>query len=900
MEKTTVKKRWCVVAVLGALAWSVVAASESAAAPLEDRCVYLPTNLLVDKNIDDGLAILRRASQAGYNGVVLADSKFMRWDQLPKRYATNVDRFRQAIRSLKLKCIACVCPIGYSNELLSRDPNLAEGLPARDVPFVARDGKLVGADDAVRIVNGGFEQSKRNVPAGWSFVDQPGKISFIDSEVKCEGRCSLRMEDIGLHDPAHGNGRVCQKIAVRPFHYYHVAVTVKTENFETPGQVHVSVIAPGGTMLNYCEPRIERTQPWKQVDITFNSLEFSEVVLYLGVWGGRRGKIWWDDVRIEPAGLVNVVRRDGAPLRATSADGQTAYVEGRDFQGAADPKLGTVPYRGEFSVWHEPPVMTLPADTRIRSGDKVLMSYYHTAIIYQGQVMCCMAEPKVYEILRWQIQQVHRHLAPDGYFFEHDEIRVQGWDESCRNTGKTPGELLSENVRKCVELVRAEDAGKPIYVWSDMFDPYHNARKSGRYYLVKGDGPWFGSWKGLDKDVVIVNWNSAPAHRGDSLRHFSGLGQRQILAGYYDGPVDAIRGWLKDSQQAPGVIGVMYTTWRHQYADLERFAAALGPAPTRAPATAAPPVFPRATAAGLPVFYHRGVVLDYEKLKYNPCNVVIIPSVVRVDHYFDKPLGRYSMYYAPHNPPGGICLAYADRLEGPWKEYGANPLIARDWPPHYKVSHVSGPHAIWIEEERKLFVYYHGENDVTRFASTSDGVHFHYEGVAFTTKMFPDVSEASYARMFRYTLPGKDNRYIALLMGNNRGTRRIYLAWSKDGRRWEPRQTPLVDPPPGTAQVAQAWFLPWQGKHYLIYHAHWAVNPLIVDLHVSEVDPALEQSKYLGLFYDHASAGPGNVAQMSPCIVEGQGKLYLFTNIGPRLNQKIALATADVQDGPHP
>ncbi len=105
-----------------------------------------------------------------------------------------------------------------------------------------------------------------------------------------------------------------------------------------------------------------------------------------------------------------------------------------------------------------------------------------------------------------------------------------------------------------------------------------------------------------------------------------------------------------------------------------------------------------------------------------------------------------------------------------------------------------------------------GENDVTRIASTTDGIHFQYEGVAVTTKMFDGVTEASYARVFRYTLPGKDNRYIMLLMGNNRGTRRIYLGWSKDDRTWESRRTPLVDPPPGTGQIAQAWYFPWRGR----------------------------------------------------------------------------------------
>jgi hypothetical protein len=309
-------------------------------------------------------------------------------------------------------------------------------------------------------------------------------------------------------------------------------------------------------------------------------------------------------------------------------------------------------------------------------------------------------------------------------------------------------------------------------------------------------------------------------------------------------------------------------------------------------------------------------------------------------------VGRFYLYYAPHNAPGGICLAYADKLEGPWKEYEANPIIRREWPPHYKVSHVSGPEAIWIEEEHRLFLYYHGENNVTRFASSIDGINFQYEGVAVTTDMFDRISEASYARVFRYSLPGRDNRYLMLVMGNCQGTRNIYLAWSNDGRKWEPRRTPLLTPPPGTSQVAQAWYLPWQGKHYLIYHAHQAGNETYASLHVSEVDAAFEHTRHLGVFYDRTSFAPDNVAQMSPCLVMEDGqrvegvsrgmsfqpmnhrqdadatksrgqdardngtpsfrladagetpatpnRLYLFTNIGPRLNQKIALAIADI------
>ena len=542
---------------------------------LEHRWIYLSTNMLVEENVKKDLALLRRAAEAGYTGVVLTDAKFIRWDGLPERYVHNVGRVRQACCELNLDCIAAVCPIGYSSGLLSRDPNLAAGLPVVDAPFVARDGRLIPTGTSVTLANGGFEENKRHMPVGWRFVDRPGEITFIDSDVKCEGNCSLRMEGIGRHDPEHGHGRACQTLLVKPFRYYHVSVAIKTEDFDAASDVRIAVLAPGGASLNYREPRVARTQDWRRVDITFNSLEFAEVNLYLGVWGGQGGKIWWDDVRIEPGGLVNVVRREGAPLRVVSEDGKTVYVEGKDFDGARDPKLGVVRYAGQFTAWHEPPLPTLPPGSRINEGQTVLLSYYHTALIHRDQVMCCMAEPKVNDILRWQVEHVHKHVQPDGYFLQHDEIRVQGWDQSCVKTGKTPGQLLAENVKKCIEIVREQDPGKPIYVWSDMFDPFHNARRTGRYYLVKGDGPWFGSWEALDKDVIIVNWNSRKDPRAGSLKHFADRGHKQILAGYYDGPVDAIRGWLDDAREVPGVVGVMYTTWRHQYNDLEPFARVL-------------------------------------------------------------------------------------------------------------------------------------------------------------------------------------------------------------------------------------------------------------------------------------------------------------------------------------
>jgi len=105
-----------------------------------------------------------------------------------------------------------------------------------------------------------------------------------------------------------------------------------------------------------------------------------------------------------------------------------------------------------------------------------------------------------------------------------------------------------------------------------MFDPHHNACKTGCYYLVKGDGPWYGSWKGLDREMTVVNWNHGEAAK--SLPFFAGRGQQQVLAGFYDGDPKSIAGWLKQGEGLPGVNGAMYTTWQNDFRHLEAFARA--------------------------------------------------------------------------------------------------------------------------------------------------------------------------------------------------------------------------------------------------------------------------------------------------------------------------------------
>ena len=99
-----------------------------------------------------------------------------------------------------------------------------------------------------------------------------------------------------------------------------------------------------------------------------------------------------------------------------------------------------------------------------------------------------------------------------------------------------------------------------------MFDPHHNAHKD--YYLVRGD--LTGSWEGLDKEVVIVNWNFDK--RNESLKRFANRGHPQLIAGYYDVGPDQIRRWFDSTKGIGGIVGAMYTTWQNKYDGLEQFA----------------------------------------------------------------------------------------------------------------------------------------------------------------------------------------------------------------------------------------------------------------------------------------------------------------------------------------
>jgi hypothetical protein len=521
------------------------------------RWVYVSRSLHNDSDVEDIKNIVETASEHGLNGMVLA-AGLDRLDRQPSHYFQRLEQVKRICKQRSVEIIPIVFSVGYGGSILSGDRNLAAGVPVKDALFIVENGKArLVPEPPVKLVNSGFEEYDGNRLKGYRFHDRPGEVSFIDKDIFKSGRACLRFENFGKYE--HGHARVMQEVKVRPHRCYKLTCWVKTEALQPEGSFRISVLSTEGRNLAPWDPAVPSTTDWLKIVMGFNSLDVDIVRVYVGVWGGKSGRFWVDELKVEEVGLLNVLRRPGTPVTVRSEKTLLTYEENRDYAAIKDPKLN-------FRFDHEPAVIEVLPGSSIKNGQRLRVSYYHGMAINRGQVTVCMSEPEVYEIWSKQAGLIHEHLTPDRYLLSMDEIRAGGACQACKKRRMTMGQILGDCITKQVRLIRNVNPDAEILIWSDMLDPNHNAHDN--YYLVDGD--FTNSWNYVPKDLVIVCWYYNK--RRESLGFFSSLGFRTLAGAYYDGDtLDNPRGWLEVLNQTPGACGIMYTTWRNKYKLLAPF-----------------------------------------------------------------------------------------------------------------------------------------------------------------------------------------------------------------------------------------------------------------------------------------------------------------------------------------
>lgn len=537
--------------------WMLLAGLPSAlGAPYPDRWVWIfGWSLSKDSDVAEIAQVLDTAGQHGLNGAVLSAGLDTLCKKTPD-YFRRLEAVKAACARNHLELIPAVFSVGYGGAALAHDRNLAEGLPVQEALFVVRgtEARLV-PDPAVGLVNGGFEDFTGHRFKGFNFHDQPGEVSFADTQVQHSGRASLRLEHFTANP--HGHGRVMQEVRVRPRRCYRLSVWVKTEGLRPTSAFQVSVLA-GKRSLAPRTFNLPSTTDWTKLVTVFNSLTFDSVRVYAGLWGGQAGKVWLDDWTLEEVGPLNVLRRPGTPVTVRSEDGATTYVEGRDYAPLVDPNYS--PYR----VDRPAPALKLLPGSRIQDGQRLRVSWYHPMVIHDSQITVCMAEPALYEFFDHEARLLAERLAPRRVLLNMDEIRMGGSCRACR--GRNMAELLGQCITRQVQAIRRYSPKAEVLIWSDMLDPNHNAH--GDYYLVEGD--YTGSWQHVPKDLIMAVWGGKP--REPSLRFFAQQGFRTLIACYYDADdLSDVKGWLALARQTPNVRGFMYTPWRKNYGLLGAF-----------------------------------------------------------------------------------------------------------------------------------------------------------------------------------------------------------------------------------------------------------------------------------------------------------------------------------------
>ena len=269
---------------------------------------------------------------------------------------------------------------------------------------------------------------------------------------------------------------------------------------------------------------------------------------------------------------TNIINTPSSHLAVTSADGQTAYEEGKDYRlEKGELKLR---HSGEIRPWR----IARVAGGRIPDGGTVLLSYDYVPgqtrpFLRDWGRSYCPSEPLVYEILRPTVERTIRHLRPRFLHIGHDEVGRMGTDSRCKKTGKTNAQLFADEAAWWEKTVRSIDPRIRVMMWADMINPYHLG-------LRHKEGPTAPAADLIPKSIIQCVWfygPSQPLGKGkQSLDFFAARGFATTGSPWDD--AQCCRNWAavcgKARRRGHDCMGVIYTSWSGRWGGLAALAEA--------------------------------------------------------------------------------------------------------------------------------------------------------------------------------------------------------------------------------------------------------------------------------------------------------------------------------------
>ncbi len=496
------------------------------------------------------------------NGIQQNDWKYNALKDQPKYYFDSLNRFKKYYTDKNIEIIPGVAGIGWSDGILYNDPNLAEGLKTSVDYIIESDTARLIPDPNVKFNNGGFELiGGNNKFSDWSWYDE--QYVTQDKSVSHSGSASALCTNFD-----GGKCRFVKTITFQKNRGYVLSAWVKTDKFkgeELKLLAYAKEDNGNYRAITFTAISVPPTSDWRKIEVVFNSLKYTTINIYVGVWGANSGKLWIDDIEIKDNGMTNILRRNGTPLNVINKVTKVNMIEGNDFEKLEDKLLSS-----NYGPYHQAPTFKIKQGGLIKNGDILNISSYHpfTSVSDEngnGSVMVCVSEDTLYNILGTQMKDLYNLYSYKKTMMGHDEIRNMNWDDACQSRKLSPADLLSDNITKCNNLIKGVNNNIGKYMWSDMVDSIHNAYND--YYLINGD--LTGIWNKIPKDITIINWSPKP---DTSLNFFNNLGFYQMSAPFYEEPNTInFRNWRIAQEKYDKIKGMMYTTWSSDFAFLTPF-----------------------------------------------------------------------------------------------------------------------------------------------------------------------------------------------------------------------------------------------------------------------------------------------------------------------------------------
>lgn len=534
-----------------------------------------------DINRQQLLTVMQQAKDAGYTGIVVNDyDAVFKWGNDSGTPTQIANRKIITDKAAELGLVLIPTHNIMNGMYEGTTTSLAEALPVQNTEFNVQGGvATTQMNPVISLLNPGFESwsgTDVNQPLNYA-VDAPGTVAFRESSLDYvySGLSSIRFEDTKNDPNNNGHGRVMEDdsslITVPQYRTYEASVWLMTENLNQPSSMNFSVygydadgtnsrvLYSNSSAIMGVGTAVGPNQDWTQYKLVFDSLDKTKIRIYFGSWpsdiSNATGKFWFDDLAIKEVGLDNIVRRDSLPLTVKSDDGATTYIEGQD-----------------YVVGNQQ--LTIPQGSSIQENQNLKVSWYRYANMTSNTPLENVCHQEYWDKLNTDIGHLNSlYLDAAGYFIGYDEWRTANWDPACSviNGGQTMtgGEYLAYAMQQTENIYKAIKSSADLYVWNDMFDPYHNAVPI--YYDVNGNVE--NSWLGLSANTIVMNWNTQQdidartneTKEKSSLKFFANLGNHQVLS---MSSLAAAQSYLQtlgqietESGGISGVDGFMYTSW---------------------------------------------------------------------------------------------------------------------------------------------------------------------------------------------------------------------------------------------------------------------------------------------------------------------------------------------------